>query len=260
MSFRATLNWLPGNRRASRLGLWVTMTAGPDPMLLAELMGAVARRLDRVRSVDEQLAAVLDTARHTIPGVDLASISVLRRGGALETLASTDPLADELDQLQDEFGEGPCLDALRHKPVQRVDDMITEQRWPRFAAVAAERGIRSQMGWEMYNDDHSIGGLNLYSYRPHAFTGDTRHLAGLFATHAALAMGRTRQVENLNTALATRKMIGQAIGVVMAQYEIDEDKAFEFLVRVSRDGNIKLRDVAQQIVDELNEKAKANAH
>jgi len=97
-------------------------------------------------------------------------------------------------------------------------------------------------------------GLNLYSYRPDVFDTDTRHLVGLFATQAALAMGRTRQVENLSgrtrqvenlsAALETRKMIGQAVGVLMAQYQIDEDRAFEFLVRVSRDGNIKLRDVA----------------
>jgi GAF domain-containing protein len=229
-------------------------------MQFAELMGAAARRLSRPRSVDEQLDTVLAAAKDTIAGVDTASITVLHRDGAVETVAGTDPLAYEIDQLQYDLGEGPCLDALRHEPVQRIDDMTSEQRWPRYAPAAADRGIRSQMGWELYDDDRSIGGLNLYSCRSDAFDDDTRHLAALFATHASLAMGRTRQVENLNTALATRKMIGQAIGVLMAQYQIDEDRAFEFLVRVSRDGNIKLRDVAQQIVDDINDKAKANAH
>jgi GAF domain-containing protein len=135
--------------------------------------------------------------------------------------------------------------------------MPQERRWPRYAQVAVAEGVCSQMAVELYADDRSIGGLNLYSRHSRAFDEDTRHTAWLFATHAALAMGRTRQTQQLNEALVTRKTIGQAVGIVMHRFELDEGRAFEFLVRVSRNSNRKLRDVAREISDEQNQRAHA---
>jgi len=219
---------------------------------LADVMGEVARILDQPHSVEEQLTIVLEAAAETIDGVDAASISVLHRDGRVETLAGTDPLVFRLDQAQYDLGEGPCLEALRGEPFKRVDDMPQERRWPRYAKVAVAEGVCSQMAVELYADERSIGGLNLYSRLTHAFDEDTRHTAWLFATHAALAMGRTRQAQELNQALVTRKVIGQAIGILMNRFELDEDRAFEFLVRVSRNSNKKLRDVAREINEEQN--------
>lgn len=222
------------------------------PPDLATIMAEVARQLDQPDTVEDQLSTVLDAAVETVPGVDVASITVLHRDGRAETVASTSPLADEIDVMQYELDEGPCLDALRRRPFLRVDDMPAEKRWPVYAPKAAERGVGSQIGLELYNDQRSIGGLNLYSLQRNAFDEDTRSAAWLFATHAALAMGRTRQAEELKTALEGRKVIGQALGIVMERFELDEHRAFQFLVRVSRNGNIKLRDVARRIVDERN--------
>ena len=220
-------------------------------------MGEVARALDQPQTVEQQLALVLDAAVDTIDGADEASISILHRDGRVETIAGTHPLTYRLDQAQYDLNEGPCLEALRGEPFQRVDDMPQEHRWPRYAAAAVSEGIHSQMAVELYADERSIGGLNLYSRSSRAFDEDTRHTAALFATHAALAMGRTRQAQELNEALVARKVIGQAIGIVMHRFELDEDRAFEFLVRVSRNSNTKLRDVARQITDEQNQQAHA---
>ena len=92
----------------------------------------------------------------------------------------------------------------------------------------------------------------MYSTSGDQVDPDVQHLAELFATHAALALGRARQDEDLQTALGTRKVIGQALGIVMERYQLDEDRAFQFLVRVSSQGNVKLRDIAQEIVDRAN--------
>lgn len=224
---------------------------------LADVMGEAARLLDQPHTVAEQLELVIEAAADTIDGVDAASISVLHRDGRVETLAGTEQLAFTLDQAQYDLNEGPCLEALRGEPFQRIDDMPQERRWPRYAKVAVAEGVCSQMAVELYADDKSIGGLNLYSRHAHAFDEDTRHAAWLFATHAALAMGRTRQAQQLNEALVTRKVIGQAIGIVMHRFELDEDRAFEFLVRVSRNSNRKLRDVAHELNDEQNKKMQA---
>lgn len=224
---------------------------------IADVMGEVARLLDQPHTLEEQLTSVLEAAADTIDGVDATSISVLHRDGRVDTLAGTEPLVYKCDQAQYDLNEGPCLEALKGEPFQRIDDMTQEQRWPRYAKVAAAEGVRSQMAVELYADERSIGGLNLYSRHSRAFDEDTRHTAWLFATHAALAMGRTRQAQQLNEALVTRKLIGQAIGILMHRFELDEDRAFEFLVRVSRNSNKKLRDVASEINDEQNQKTHA---
>jgi AmiR/NasT family two-component response regulator len=65
-------------------------------------------------------------------------------------------------------------------------------------------------------------------------------------------LGFAHTVDHLNTALESRKAIGQAVGIVMERYAIDEDRAFDFLVRTSRDSNVKLRDIAADIVNGAN--------
>lgn len=96
---------------------------------------------------------------------------------------------------------------------------------------------------------HDTGqGSHLYSRSPVALV-DQHQLVELFATHAGLAMGRVRTVGGLLVALGTRKVIGQAIGITMARDGIDEERAFDFLIRVSQGENVKLRDVAVGVVN-----------
>jgi hypothetical protein len=104
-------------------------------------------------------------------------------------------------------------------------------------------------------DEHKIGGLNLYSTEADEIDPDVAHGAELFAAHAALALGFARRKEDLNTALASRKIIGQALGLVMAEFTVDEDQAFAYLRRVSSVTNVKLRDVAAKIVEQANNRA-----
>ncbi len=72
--------------------------------------------------------------------------------------------------------------------------------------------------------------------------------ARLFATHAAIILGHAQQEDQLNEALRNRKTIGQAIGILMERYRIDADRAFQFLIRASSTSNVKLRDVAEEVV------------
>ena len=72
-------------------------------------------------------------------------------------------------------------------------------------------------------------------------------------------MGFVRSVEGMRDALRTRKVIGQAIGIVMERYSLNEDRAFQFLVRLSQSGNVKLRTVADDLVSSLNNKADSSS-
>ena len=72
--------------------------------------------------------------------------------------------------------------------------------------------------------------------------------------HAVIMLGHAQEQDHLQHALETRKGFGQATRIIMERYRIDEDRAFSFLVRASQSGNMKLREVAQKVVDRSNEK------
>jgi AmiR/NasT family two-component response regulator len=111
------------------------------------------------------------------------------------------------------------------------------------------------MGLRLHVQDKTVGGLNLYSTRSEVIDPEVAHAAVLFATHAAVALGRVRQEEDLLAALHARKVIGQAVGIVMERFTIAEAAAFAYLTRVSQHTNVRLRDVAEELVNQAEERA-----
>jgi hypothetical protein len=110
------------------------------------------------------------------------------------------------------------------------------------------------MAIKLHLDHGTLGGINFYSTSSDDVGADAQALGRLFATHAAIALGHAHERETFNAGLLTRKVIGQAIGILMERYEMDEDRAFAFLVRASSHTNIKLRAIAQELVDKRNAK------
>lgn len=219
-------------------------SAGGD---LAAAMAEAASALKQPETVEQALARLVVAAQSVIPGAEHCGISIATRT-AITTMASTDGMVDQLDQLQYDLDEGPCLDAMRHHTSVVVDDMRTEARWPRFAPPAAEAGCISQMGIEIFREPGQVGGLNLYSSQAAAFDEYTRHAATLLAIHTSVVMGKVIAVDNLTRALKTRQVIGQAVGIVMYRYAVDERSAFAYLNRISQNSNTKLHVVAEKIV------------
>jgi GAF domain-containing protein len=219
-------------------------------------MAEVARTLHEPESVDDVLGRLVRVARDAIPA-EFVGVSIASPKG-IHTAAASDPLVTKLDQVQYELSEGPCLDAMRHHTATPVADLRTDNRWPRFGPRAVAAGVISQMGIEIFRQGSTVGGLNLYASRPNAFDDDTRHAAALFARHAGLALKKSLTITNLTEALQTRQIIGQAIGIVMQRYTLDEAQAFKHLVRISQTTNIKLRDVARSVVDDLTRQAAQN--
>ena len=120
-----------------------------------------------------------------------------------------------------------------------------------MAAVHAsgqEMGLRAQIGVELYADTAASGGLNLYSTEVDAFEPGVVELAEMFAWQASLALRRSTTEDQLNQAIETRKVIGQAIGIVMERFGLTEERAFAFLVRTSSTSNMKLRLIAEELV------------
>jgi len=232
------------------------MEAGAVPADLATVMMQVAASLKLPIELDETLRLIVDSAVDTIPGVDEASVSVTTRDGRIDTIAPTDPLVLRADELQYSLGEGPCLQAALEEPVLHSVDLSTDDRWPRYGPAAVELGFGSQLAFQFRAEPHVRGALNLYSKRPYGIDPEVGQLGALFAGQLALAMGWARHDETMHQALASRNVIGQAVGIVMERYRLDPDRAFAFLVRTSQTGNVKLRLVAQGIVDGLIDQAR----
>lgn len=192
--------------------------------------------------------AVVAYAQHQLDA-DYAGITLLRRGGRLETIAATDPVVEKLDGLQHELDEGPCRDSSWRGPTLAAHDLADEVRWPRWAPRAVSAGIVSVLATELSGaDGRRIGALNLFWGQPRTFTGDDVAYAHIFTRHAALALATSLQVSGLNVALDSRKLIGQAQGILMERHRLDEAKAFAVLERYSQDHNLKLRQVAEHLV------------
>ena len=226
---------------------------------VAQALAEGARTLHATHTLDETLDAIVHTARDTVDGMDHAGISITHRDGTkVETCAATDQLVWDLDTVQYKLGEGPCLSAISSEQPDQlvvVEHMRRDERWPLFARHAVAAGVGAQMGIQLYDENGTIGGLNLYSTSTETVSQDAILVAELFATHAALALGRRRKEDQLTQALDTRLVIGQAVGVVMQTYQLDRDRAFQYLVRVSRNSNTKLREIAREVVDQAEDRA-----
>ena len=225
-----------------------------DSVRIAAAVAEAAKLMDAPRTLDDTLETIVKAALQTVPGFDHVGISITHRSGEIETRAGTDPLVWELDEIQYRLHEGPCYDSITGSTVTVVDHAPQDRRWPNYMPQAAERGLRAQLAVGLYSDEESLGGLNLYSTQSATVDADAVQIAELFASHAAIALGRSRQESQLNEAIASRKTIGQALGILMERYQIDEDRAFQFLIRASQTGNIKLRAVAEELVTTTNER------
>jgi GAF domain-containing protein len=196
---------------------------------------------------DSALDDLVRSAAGNIPGVDFASITVRGKDGSLATLAATDQMAHQADQIQYQLREGPCYAAVTNERMVLVNDLESASDFPRYCKQALGIGMRSQLAIQLLHNGEQAG-LNLYAHKRRAFDRATLELAELFATQAAAVLKYATQVEQLTEAVHTRTDIGTAIGILMERYSIERAQAFAFLLRNSNQRNVKLRHLAQQVI------------
>lgn len=223
---------------------------------LAHDFAAIARTLGSGPSVGATVQLIVDTAVGTIAGCRHGGVFVLQ-DGSVRSASTSDPLVRRVDELQLVTGEGPCLDAVTSSsPYDVSDDLAADPRYPRFGPQAATLGIRSALALRLVTD-RRLGAMNLYSDRSHAFEVVDRAKAVILATHCSTALeaAQTRALEaeanrhDLRAALASRGVIGQAQGILMERERLTAEQAFDVLRRASQELNVKLRVVAQRLVD-----------
>jgi GAF domain-containing protein len=212
-------------------------------------MAELARALASERSLKGLLDNVTAAAVELIPAVDTAGILLLKKGGSFESLATTSELPHQLDILQMTFDEGPCVQAALKETIVRTDDFRTEQRWPQYSPAVAEIGVLSGLSFKLYTADRSAGALNLFGFAPTTWDAEAESIGSVLAAHAAAAVIASQQEEQLQAALLTRDRIGQAKGVLMERYGVDDVRAFDMLRQLSQETNTKLVDLAQRVVE-----------
>jgi GAF domain-containing protein len=224
------------------------MESGMNGLTVAEALAHATESINESRTFEDTLDAIVHATRTSLPEFGHVSISLRHRDRTIETKAGTDRLVWELDSVQYDAGEGPCVQAIEEEPVVVVQHLRHDQRWPRYIPAAAAKGVRSQVAVRLFSRGRHMGGLNLYSTDHDEVDANCVETARLFATHAAVVLGHAEQEDQLQEALQSRKVIGQAIGIVMERYRLDADRAFQFLMRASQTSNVKLRDVANEVV------------
>ena len=216
---------------------------------LALRMAELARSIAPPIGVDAVLHDVSKTAKELIPGVDEAGILLVGRNNTHETLGPTSALMNQLDELQMKYHEGPCLEAALDEVVIRTDDFRDEPRFPNYAPEVVKLGVLSALSFKLYTADRTAGALNLFGFQPNLWDSEAETIGMVLAAHAAAAILASREGEQLQSALSTRDRIGQAKGIIMERFKIDDVRAFGMLRQLSQDTNTKLIEVAQRVID-----------
>lgn len=180
---------------------------------------------------------------------DEAGIMLVHARNRIETAAATAKCVGDSHNLQIRHDEGPCLDAIDNPGSIIANNTATDSRWPKWGPAVAELGIRSALCVGLETHDRRYGSLNLYSNTVNAFVADDLAVAEIFARHASVALAAAHNEEGLQLAVDARKLIGLAQGILMERFNIDADRAFAVLRRFSQQHNVKLRDVAEQVVE-----------
>ena len=214
---------------------------------LAQTLGRLARSLQSERDTDTMLGDLVAAAAIQIPGVDEAALSIVQARRKVVSHNATGALPQQVNALQSEVREGPCLDAVFRERVVRIPDMAAETRWPTFSRRAAAAGVGSMLSFQLWVEADNLGALSLYARSPHAFDEESEQIGLLFVSHAAVAMAGAAMQDQLTQSVDARDLIGQAKGILMERYRIDALKAFALLVRTSQHTNRKLRDVAAEL-------------
>ena len=219
-----------------------------DELLTALL--ASARDIAAAERVADALPRIAQGAAAMVPDVRDAGVA-LRARGKLACGGHTTETAAQVDQAQIGTEQGPCIDAVAGAGTVTLPNAATETRWPRFVPEAVRHGVRASLSVRL-TSRAPVGALNLHVTR-HALDDRaarvrTQRRARMFVAYASLALAGTDRVENLEKAVVSRDVIGQAKGILMNQYDVDADEAFARLRRASQTTNVKLYDVAAWVV------------
>jgi GAF domain-containing protein len=205
-------------------------------------------------TVDTALELVTGLAATTTAGTLGAAVTVVDEHGK-RSKAASNAVAEAADALQYEFDEGPCLTAWRTQEIVRIDDTLTDARWPRWNEAAGALGVRSVLSAPLLMGQESTGAMKVYCERPHNYGPHDEHVMRLLAAQAAILLANSQSLREarrlsrrLADALAGRDAVAQATGVLLARGAVSTQDAFASLAAAARRTDRPVHDVARAVV------------
>jgi GAF domain-containing protein len=225
----------------------------PAPDDLAMTLTDLAIAVLREKSLSDDLARLTRLTVSLIRSSTAVSVAMLIDGKPTTTAVS-DHVALELDLVQYEEDEGPCIAALAGSPI-RVGFLQADERFPHFAVGAADQRINSVLSIPIRYEGEVIGTMNIYSRAEDAFGEEDTRMAEVVATAAANAIAKTELLtkartirEQLQANVDEATLVAQAQGVLMAIQQCSAQQA-EALIRNAADTNTEsLIDAATRII------------
>lgn len=211
----------------------------------AEYFADIAAHLHEASDAGSTVQRIAEQARAAVQ-CDEAGVLLALAGEPVEAIAATGAAVEQLAALEAAGGDGPGSGIDPAGIV--IDDLALEGRWPDWRRAAVAAGLRSAVSMPLRTSERRLGSLLLCARRPHAFSEDDLAVARVLSRHAALALATAQEAEGLRRALDSRKLIGQAQGILMERFGIGAEQAFRLLSRQSQDRNRKLVDVARGVI------------
>jgi hypothetical protein len=208
-------------------------------------------------TVEGFLQAVADRAAEHVSPHAACSVTTLANG-VYQCAASSEDAAVKADLVEYQTLSGPCVEAASSGVEAVVEDLRSDGRWPEWASASLQLGFLSAAGVPADTGDGVQMALDLYSRDLEAFGEPELRRARAYAEEAARTLRLCRALaeqatlaEQLQAALTSRTVIDQALGVIMAQSRVSADDAFQVLTAASQHRNVKLRELAGQLVESL---------
>jgi GAF domain-containing protein len=189
---------------------------------------------------------------------DFVACGLMFKGHSGETLfCSASPTVSKMYQrisLQHALGEGPASQAPTASDLQVADD-TGDPKYPPFFKVPASVGFASILSVPLTIGAEGIAALTFYAQPEAFFTPDRQRVASVFAVQTGnfietkLRMAQYQdQTVNMRSAMESRTSIDLAIGIIIAQSRCTQEEGFAILRRASNARNVKLRELAENIV------------
>jgi GAF domain-containing protein len=226
------------------------------PRETVEKLSRVTRLLKTQRTLPAKLEGVVAIVKRTLPNCDAAGVCLLIDGEPT-SIAVSDRLTLEVDLIQYETGEGPCLAAIADSHVIRIDVLERDSRFCRFAPGALDQEIRSVLSIPLAANGRTVGALNLYSREPEAFDAHSEELVKPMAEFAAEAISTSPlyaysldAVDGLVETLESQALVGQAVGVISATEALSRAEALDRLRDLAMHSGASMETVARRVLDE----------
>jgi GAF domain-containing protein len=222
---------------------------------LSSAIGRIRRLLLTEEKVDAAVEPLARAIKDSIPGSIGAGVSLLDVQGRRTSYGATDRVVEQADALQYDLGEGPCLTAWAAEESILVEDVRTDDRWPRWSAAVQSLPIRSVVSTPLVADGETLGALKVYAALPAAFTPATTRLLELFAAPSATLLGHIqssevplRISENLQAALEKRDLVNRACGILMQRHGIGHEQALSELMDRARRSHTTLAQAGIELI------------